>query len=29
MAFKIRETEQADLETRAKQQVLGVLNKSD
>jgi hypothetical protein len=29
MAFKIRETEQADLESRAKQQVLGVLNKSD
>jgi hypothetical protein len=29
MAFKIRETEQADLESRAKQQVLGVLQKSD
>jgi hypothetical protein len=29
MAFKIRETEQADLEARAKQQVLGVLQKSD
>jgi len=29
MAFKIRETEQADLESRAKQQVLGVLQKLD
>jgi hypothetical protein len=29
MAFKIRECEQADLESRAKQQVLDALKKSD